>query len=61
MRSKKKADAETALPEKLNLISRLLQDLFILEAVKAGMGRDGIREILGVHTTRISKIRKHLE
>ena len=42
--------------KKLDAITRLLEDLFILQALSASVRREDIRAILGVHTTRISKI-----
>lgn len=42
--------------KKLDWIIHLLEDLFILQALSANMRRENIRAILGVHTTRISKI-----
>jgi hypothetical protein len=47
--------------EKLDLIIRLLEDLFILHALNSKIGRDDIRSVLGVHNSRISKIAKGLK
>jgi hypothetical protein len=52
---------DSQVQEKLDTIIRLLEDLFILEAAKANIGRDNIRGILGVHTTRISKVMKGMK
>ena len=46
------------LSAKLDAVIELLEDLFILQALSSGVGRDHIRAILGVHTTRITKINK---
>lgn len=46
-----------ALNAKLDGILHLLEDIFILQATNAGMGREDIREILGVRTARISQIK----
>lgn len=46
---------------KLDAVVKLLQDLFILEATRGGMGQEPIRKILGVRMTRVSDIRKHIE
>ena len=52
-----KGDREQ-LEVKLDTVIRLLEDLFILQSLNSGIGRDQIRAMLGVHTTRISKINK---
>jgi len=52
---------DSRIEEKLDAIIRLLEDLFILEVAKAKVGRDNIRGILGVHTTRISNVMKGLK
>jgi hypothetical protein len=44
--------------EKLNTVIRLLEDLYILQALSMGVGRESIRSVLGVHTTRVSNINK---
>jgi hypothetical protein len=55
------ANKDSQVEDKLDTIIRLLQDLFILEAAKAKIGRDSIRSVLGIHTTRISKVMKGLK
>jgi hypothetical protein len=52
---------DSQVQEKLDTIIRLLEDLFILEAARAKIGRDSIRSIIGVHTTRISKVMKGMK
>lgn len=47
--------------KKLDAIIRLLENLYILDAARAGIGRDHIRAVLGVHTTRISSVMKGLK
>jgi hypothetical protein len=56
----KTGNKDSKVEEKLDTIIRILQDLYILEAAKAKIGRDSIRNVLGIHTTRISKIMKGL-
>lgn len=46
--------------QKLDAILIVLQNLFILEATKAGMKRDDLRSILSVDNNRISLVTKHL-
>jgi len=54
-------DKEVAVEAKLDTVIRLLEDLFILEASKANIGRESIRSVLGVGTTRISKVASGLK
>jgi len=56
-----KANRESDLSGRLDTVIDLLQDLFILQALNSRMGRDSIRRILGVRTTRVSKITKGLK
>jgi hypothetical protein len=42
----------------LDQVVGLLEDLFILQALRAGLSRDGIREVLGIRPARISAINK---
>jgi hypothetical protein len=51
----------SVIEEKLDAVVNLLQDLFILEATRGGMGQEPIRKILGVRMTRVSDIRKHID
>lgn len=53
--------SEQRLEEKLDALLRLTQDLFIVQALKAGMTNSGIRRVLGVQNTRVSNIAKHIE
>jgi hypothetical protein len=43
---------------KLDRVIHLLEDLFIFQAVSSKVSRDSVRAILGVHTTRISRVMK---
>lgn len=52
---------QTDTDKKLDAVARLLEDLFILQALSAKVRREDIRAILGVHTTHISKIAKGLK
>lgn len=42
----------------LEKIARGVEDLFILQALLSGVGREAIRKMIGVHTTRISRFNK---
>jgi hypothetical protein len=53
-------DNDKRLEDKLDAIIRLLEDLFILEAARAKIGRENIRTVLRVRPARISKITKGL-
>lgn len=44
----------------LDRITELLTDLFIVEACRAGMGRDAIRKVLGVSAKRVSSVFMHV-
>lgn len=57
----KNGDSDNRIADKLDTVIRLLEDLFILNASTANVGRDNIRAVLGVHNTRISKIKKGLK
>lgn len=57
-KAQKTAGDEPDLGTKLDAVVELLQDLFILQAMSLGARRENIRSMLGVHTTRISKINK---
>jgi hypothetical protein len=56
----KNRDESSRIEARLDAIAHLLEDIFILQAVTAKMGRENIRTVLGVHTTRISKVMKGL-
>jgi len=49
------------IEEKLEAIVRLLEDLFVLEAARAGLTRDNIRAVLPVDNNRISAIMRGLK
>lgn len=51
---------EERMLKQLENMTRLLEDMFILQAVKAGMDRTKVRKLLGVRMTRVSRISKHL-
>jgi hypothetical protein len=54
-------DNERRLEEKLDAIIELLEDLLILQATKAKIGREHIRAVLKVRPARISNITKGLK
>lgn len=45
----------------LNRVATLLEDLFILEASRIGMNKEGLREILRIDKRRIGRIAKHVK
>jgi hypothetical protein len=49
------------LGAKLDAMTELLKDLFILQAMSLGANRDNIRAMLGVHPRRITKISKGMK
>ncbi len=49
---------EKTVTEKLDAIIRLLEDLFILHATQAKLGRENIRAVLKITPNRISRISK---
>lgn len=46
--------------ENLNVVIALLQDLFILEGVKAGIKKEEVRRILRIDKHRVTRISKHI-
>ena len=54
-------DSDKRLENKLDTVIRLLEDLFILQASEAKIGRENIRAVLRVTPNRISKITKGLK
>lgn len=54
-------DSDKRLEDKLDAVIRLLEDLFILQASTAKVGRENIRAVLRVTPNRISRIRKGLK
>ncbi len=57
---KPNADGEKILRALEDLRARL-DDLFILEASKAGIGGHQIRAILGIDMARVNRIAKHVK
>ncbi len=53
-------DNDKRLEDKLDAIIRLREDLFILEAARAKIGRENIRAVLRVRPARISKVTEGL-
>lgn len=47
--------------EKLDAILRVLQDMLIIEAARAGIGKAEAREIAGVAAARVTRIWKHIK
>lgn len=46
--------------KKLDAITDLLRDLFVLQAAQAGIKKKAVRKILGVGMTRVTRIWKHV-
>lgn len=60
-RAKRRKRKQGTLSARLDKVTELLENLFILQALTSGIGRSHIREAIGVHTTRISRINKGLK
>ncbi len=56
--TKDKSDPQS---EKLDSLLRATQDLFILQALLAGVNVDDVRKILKIDKHRVSNISKHLK
>ncbi len=57
-----KAESHEALVlRRIDSMIELLEDLFILEAARAGMKQQEIRKLLGVSIVRVNRIAKHVE
>jgi len=48
------------LTEKLDKIQMLLQDILIIQSARAGVTKGKAREIVGVSSSRVSRIWQHL-
>jgi hypothetical protein len=46
---------------RLDRLTTLLEDLFILQAARIGMKRESLREILRIDKRRIGRIAKHVQ
>lgn len=57
---RKKADSDPLMGKISELVS-VVQDLFILQAARAGLSMAQVRAALGVDNTRVSRIWKHLK
>ena len=47
--------------EKLDVLLRVTQDLFILQAPSAGVNVDDVRRLMKIDKLRVSNISKHLK
>ena len=45
----------------LTKILNVLQDILILQAANAGMGKDDARRIAGISSARVSRVWKHVK
>ena len=52
----RKEESLHSTADKLDIVIRLLEDLFILEAASAGFSRDAIRRVISVDNNRISRV-----
>jgi hypothetical protein len=59
--AKKRAKEGREVEEKLDAVIGLLQDMFILEATRSGIGPGEIRKLLGVAMARVTAISKQIE
>jgi hypothetical protein len=58
---RKQSTTEDKIQARLERITWLLEDLFILEASRIGMKKEPLREILGIDKRRIGRIAKHVK
>jgi DNA-directed RNA polymerase specialized sigma24 family protein len=58
--SKPKSDSDQILAA-LDALHTRLEDIFILEASKAGVKQQEIRAILGIDMARVTRIAKHVK
>lgn len=52
---------ENKLLERMDNLHTLLEDLFILQALKGGISADKVRDIMKINRDRISAISKHIK
>lgn len=57
---RKPTDTES-LVASLDALRRRVEDLFILEASKAGIGGHDIRKMLGIEMARVTRVSKHVK
>jgi len=57
----KENDSGDPLVEKLDALLRATQDLFILQALQAGINSHDVRKILRIDIKRVSNINKYLK
>ena len=57
----KKTSAGDPVVDRLDLLLRATQDLFILNALNAGVKVDDVRKILKIDKLRVSNISKYLK
>jgi hypothetical protein len=57
---RKKADSDPLMGKISDLVS-VVQDLFILQAARAGLSKAQVRAVLGVDNRRVSRIWKHIK
>jgi hypothetical protein len=60
MTTRTPASTDVAIAQKLDAILNAIENVLIFEAAKAGVTRDGIREIVRVDSNRISRVMKNV-
>jgi hypothetical protein len=60
-RAEKQIRPDNGIVQRQDVVTRLLEDLFIFQALKSGVRREHIRAILSVTHSRISKINKGIK
>jgi hypothetical protein len=55
-----KEDGDKAVEEKLDQLIRVSQDLFILQALQAGITKGDVRKMAHVNTDRVTNVSKYL-
>lgn len=58
--ARKEADSDPLVGKISDLLS-VVQDLFILQAARAGLSKAQVRAALGVDNSRVSRIWKHVK
>ena len=61
MAPKRAKNSDDVIQQKLDVLITLLQDLFIVEATRSGIGPTEIRKVLGIAMGRVARISKHIE
>lgn len=57
----KQISTEEKLLGKLDTVIQLLQDLFILDAARAGLEKPAVRSLLGIDMNRVTRLWQHIK